>query len=281
MNEPTEITQQNNSLHLQHLLQSLRALDNNQQDEGIDELYHLDRMIMLGELVNGLAHELQNPLSGIKAAIQTISRHTPEDDPNAKVYENIITTTRHLHELVLTILSFARHGEIKHQSLEIARIIHDCVQALQAKHTCEIIQDLQTDLPLIEGDEHFLRLCLMNIFVNAFDVKPEGLKLHISTHFLDRSKNVDLKDYPEFGNPFRCQNGVIQIRVQDNGPGVPSNLVDKIFQPFVSTKKNGTGVGLYFSSQIIRQHHGCIFCRNNKDEGATFTMCIPVKTLKD
>lgn len=270
-----------NSLHLQHLMQSLRDLDHSNQDENLDELYHLDRMIMLGELVNGLAHELQNPLSGIKAAVQTISRQLPDDNPNTIVYENIINTTRRLHELVLTILSFARHGEIHKETVAIESIIHDCVQALQAKHSCNITHELQSSLPKIDGDEHFLRLCLMNIMINAIDVKQDGLQLHISTHFVDRSKNVDLNDFPEYGNPFRCQNGVIQIRVRDNGPGVPEHMRESIFQPFISTKKNGTGIGLYFSSQIIRQHQGCIFCRNNPDEGATFTICLPVTSLDE
>ena len=269
---------EHHSLHLQHLLQSLSRLNLEGGSVNNDLLYHLDRLIMLGELVNGMAHEIQNPIAGIKAAVQSLSRDVEKDDPAYEVYRHIIQTTQRLHSLLQTILQFAKKGEFVFQPVSLNTIVKESIANLQKKHghSVNIFTQFEDDLPLIQGDPQLLLLCLMNIMTNAVEIKPSDLELKVSTQTVVRTHNVDMKQFPELGNPFRCQDGVIQVRIQDNGPGLPDVSPDKVFQPFYSTKENGSGFGLYFSSQIIRQHRGCIFCSNNKGPGATFTLCMPV-----
>ena len=271
----------NNYLHLQYLLQSLKQMNVDSVAIDSDELHHLDRMIMLGELVNGLAHEIQNPLAGIQQSLQSLSRNTSENDPNYLVYKNIINTTNRFHELIHTILRFANKGELHSDPFSINHVVDDCISAICKKKIDSVSLSHQFDnsVPEIDGDEHLLRVSIMNILMNAMEIKPKGLKLQISTHYINRSRNVELNEIPSLEKPFRCDDGVIQLRVKDNGPGIPKGFKDKIFQPFFTTKKEGTGFGLYFSSQIVRQHRGCIFCKNNDDQGCTFILCLPVRGM--
>lgn len=268
----------NNYIHLQYLLQSLKQMDLDSTSIDSGELHHLDRMIMLGELVNGLAHELQNPLAGIQQSLQSLSRNTTENDPNFLVYKKIINTTNRFHELIQTILRFANKGELHSDPFSLNRIVEDCISAICKKKidSVSLSHQLDNSVPEIDGDEHLLRLSITNILMNAMEIKPKGLKLQITTHYIKRSRNVDLKYISSLENPFQYDDGVIQLRVMDNGPGVPIEIKDKIFQPFFTTKKDGTGFGLYFSSQIVRQHRGCIFCQDNDDQGCTFFICLPV-----
>lgn len=272
-------TQENdNVLHLQHLLNSLQQMNTDADSPELESLFQIDRLIMLGELVNGMAHEIQNPIAGIQVAVQSLARDSNPDDPSHGVYQHIIHTTQRLHSLIHTILVFAKQGEIQFQPVPVNLVVKESVANLQKKHANSLSIQTQLDeiLPDIRGNHQMLLLCLMNIMNNAVDAKPQGLELQVTTQLLTRTHNVDMNAYPQLGNPFKCKGSVIQVRVQDNGPGLPSGTIEKVFQPFFTTKEQGSGFGLYFSSQIMRQHRGCIFCSNNNGPGATFTMCLPV-----
>lgn len=266
-------------LHLHAIMEMMAGKDSQSLDEYRDEIHQFDRLAMMGELLNGLAHEIRNPVAGISAAIQTLSRRVPESDPSYEIYRNIRQTSDRLDHLIRSLLSFARTGKPHFRPTAVNEAIGESLSVFESKpgRYGKIVKTLEDGLPPVCADPKLLQQVLYNLFINAYEAKPNGLELEISSHFITRKVVGDFNVVSGgTQNPFRCDKGVIQIRVSDNGPGIPGGDAMKIFKPFYTTKEKGTGFGLYFSMQIVRQHHGCLFARNNPGGGASFVICLPV-----
>ena len=271
------------SLHLHAKMEMMSGGDKNAATVRTSQDAQYDRFAMMGELMSGLAHELRNPIAGISAAIQTLSRRVSQSDPSFAIYQEIRNTTERVDTLVRSLLSFARSGQPKFAPTQVNDIILESLKHLERKvdSTTVVRTNLEENLPLVYGDEKLLQQVFINLCVNALEANRIHLELEVSTHFIPRSKVVDINLDIDADNPFRCTNGVVQVRVKDNGPGIPPKDLANIFKPFFTTKEKGTGFGLYFSTQIVRQHHGCLFARNNEGEGASFVICLPIIDQKE
>ena len=227
----------------------------------------------------GLAHEIRNPIAGISAAIQSLSRSVPAGDPAYPIYQEVRNNIDRLDTLVKSLLAYARMETPKLIPVNINDIIDQSLIIFEshAANGITIHKDMAGGLPLIDGDPKLLQQVMLNVFINAHQAKGSGLVLDIKTCFIP--KGLIVHDIPEVleKNPFRCQNGVIQVRISDNGPGIPDQLMRDIFHPFVTTKPNGTGLGLSISTRIVREHNGCLFAKNNPGPGTTIVMCLPAE----
>jgi len=244
-----------------------------------EEITHIDRLATIGELLSGLAHEIRNPIAGISAAIQSLSRSVPAGDPAYPIYQEVRNNIDRLDTLVKSLLAYARMETPKLIPVNINDIIDQSLIIFEshAANGITIHKDMAGGLPLIDGDPKLLQQVMLNVFINAHQAKGSGLVLDIKTCFIP--KGLIVHDIPEVleKNPFRCQNGVIQVRISDNGPGIPDQLMRDIFHPFVTTKPNGTGLGLSISTRIVREHNGCLFAKNNPGPGTTIVMCLPAE----
>lgn len=228
---------------------------------------HDDRLINIQEttasLVRGLAHEVKNPLGGIRGAAQLLG-HELQRPGLAEYTEVIIRECDRLTELVDRMLGPSRPLNITevnvHQVLEhVARVAVESV----ANRQVHLKRDYDPSLPMIDADEDQLIQALLNIVNNACialdDVKGPEITL----------RTRPLRRFTIHGRLHRL---VVSIEVQDNGPGIPDELLDRVFYPMISGRASGSGLGLAITQAIVRRHHGMIECESRP--GKTFFAVI-------
>ena len=210
-----------------------------------------ERLAALGQLSAGLAHEIRNPLGVIKGSAEMLTQKLGESNPLATELAGYISTeTNRLSELVTRFLDFARplHADLTPQNITavLDRALNDVAQ-LWKSSPVRVEKEYAADLPLVPLDESLCEQAFVNIVQNAYDAMgASGGVLRVGVRKSQTSGN-------EGGN----LDGV-EVRIEDTGPGIPPELREQIFNPFVTTKKSGVGLGLSIVSKIIDGHHGSI-----------------------
>lgn len=211
------------------------------------------RLSSLGELSAGIAHELRNPLGVIAGYTKLLSKKidsslTPTVDA---ISREIIVMDR----IISDFLSFAKPAELNISDIDLKTIIENCVTAVTGERgNIKLNLDIN-GLPVIKGDEVFLRQAFTNLIQNAVEAMPQGGKLTINA-----SSKRDFLD----------------VAISDTGHGIAENIMDKIFLPFFTTKENGTGLGLAIVHKIVVSHGGNIFVDSN-DKGTIFRIRFPLE----
>ncbi|KAA0949787.1 HAMP domain-containing protein [Pseudomonas sp. ANT_H14] len=236
----------------------------NHMTERLGELHHLeaqlrrrDRLHALGEVAMGLAHEIRNPLGIIKTATQLLHRRADLADTDKRHLEYVISEVSRINDLITEFLDFAKPSEPL-RSVQLARplveeILGFCAPELST-HTIDAHIDDQAPGATIYVDAKQLKQACLNLILNAIDAMPEGGRLTVGISTVG-------------------DNTVISIA--DTGQGIPAEMVERIFTPFVTTKASGTGLGLAKVFSIMESHDASIECVSEKDAGATFSLYIP------
>jgi two-component system, NtrC family, sensor kinase len=227
------------------------------------QLVHTEKLASLGELVAGIAHEINNPLSGI-LIFSSLAAKDKRLDPALKGdLETISSEAQRCAGIVKGLLEFARDYQPKMTVCEINQVVLDSLRLVECQSVFQnvaILRQLDSDLPQIMADQNQLKQVFINIFINAGqamqDLKRGELKI-ITTRA---------------GDP---AGGVI-IRISDSGYGVPEEQLGKLFDPFFTTKgTGGTGLGLSVSYGIIQAHGGTITAESSIGVGTTFSISLP------
>jgi two-component system, NtrC family, sensor histidine kinase HydH len=226
-----------------------------------------ERLAALGQLSAGLAHEFRNPLGVIKGSAEMLSQKLKDSNPLATELAGYISTeTNRLNALVTRFLDFARplHADLTPQSITevLDRALVD-VSTLWKGEPVRVEKDYAANLPPVALDESLCEQAFVNIVQNAYDaMSATGGVLRIGT----RSSQINGRDG-------------VEVRIEDNGPGIPVELREQIFNPFVTTKKTGVGLGLSIVSKIMDGHQGFIRvedANNDGKTGARFVLFFPV-----
>ena len=211
-----------------------------------------ERLAALGQLSAGLAHEIRNPLGVIKGSAEMLTQKLGDSNPLATELAGYISTeTNRLSALVTRFLDFARplHADLAPRDITavLDRALHD-VQQLWKGAEVRVEKEYEPGLPLVPLDEGLCEQAFVNLVQNAYDAMNAsgGGLLHVSA----RPRRTTNREG-------RVRDGV-EIRIDDNGPGIPQEFEEQIFNPFVTTKKSGVGLGLSIVSKIIDGHHGTI-----------------------
>lgn len=229
------------------------------------QVYQSEKLASIGRLASGLAHEINNPLNGIKSCLYAIEKE-PENKAQTKEYLDLINEgVFYIENVTKKLLGFVRQQPQITDSLELNDLILNVYRLLEYKlkqKQVEVTLNLFDNLPPIKGDYQLIQEVVMNLFLNSYDAIEKNGKIILSTGIKD-DKNVFLS-------------------VSDNGVGIKEEDLEKIFDPFYTTKEpgEGTGLGLWVSLAIIENHSGQITVNSIPNHQTTFTVTLPAEVSK-
>lgn len=230
-----------------------------------EEILKTDRLAYLGEFSSTLAHEIRNPLAGIKTTAQAFNEELQEDDPRREYLDRIIKEIDRLNDLLRTFFSFAKPKRLNLALYNIRDIIKEVKGLLvkEAEKNGVTIKEIYAySLPPIPLDFNQMQQVFMNLFLNALQAMPGGGELTVEVSRRNSRK------------------GWIQISVNDTGHGIAPEHLPKIFDPFFTTKSKGLGLGLSIIHKIVEGHGGTIEVESFPGKGSIFTLKLPV-AVKD
>ena len=234
-----------------------------------DELAHLSRVAMLGELSGSLAHELNQPLTAIlsnaQAAQRFLAQTPPRVDQLAEILSDIVKSDHRARSVIQRLRAMLRKEKAQHQSLDINDVVEESLRLMRSdllNRDVAVSTDLADALPPVSGERNQLQQILLNFMMNGCDAmhaRETDRRLLVRTH--------------------RNARGDVEISVADRGTGIPEADLERIFEPFVTTKSQGLGLGLAICRSIVEAHGGRLWASNNADAGATLHIELPAKPL--
>ena len=240
----------------------LAALNRELQDS-FEQVKRADRLSAIGQLSASLAHEIRNPLAGIDGAANLIeSEQTPPEMRKASLVI-IRKEVQRLNRLLTNLLDFARPRKPEFQVVHADRLI-DAIVSL-AGHSAQqkditLRKNVPATVPAFEGDPEQMKQVILNLTINAVQAMTGAGEIVLAARQSDSS---------------------VVITVRDQGPGINQEDLDKIFNPFYTTKDVGTGLGLSVVYQIVNQHGGVVAAERNPEGGMTFSLTIPLNQRRD
>jgi two-component system nitrogen regulation sensor histidine kinase GlnL len=250
-----------------------------------DEARRNETLARLGGLVAGLAHEVKNPLGGIRGAAQLLAKRFSEHEEVREYTSVMIREIDRLSRLVEQLLTLGSPPAPEPVPLNVHKVIHE-VLALMATELADkkITVRLEVDpsLPDIHGDEAQLTHVVLNLVKNALEAMPDDGALTITTrmetdfHILRRAAPPSVDGAPAAADAGGVPGQFLRIEVADTGPGFPTAEVHRVFEPFFTTKPHGSGLGLAICERIVAAHGGVIRAENRSAGGARVTVNLPL-----
>jgi signal transduction histidine kinase len=233
--------------------------------EQMKKMQRTEQMVVVGELAAGLAHEIKNPMAGIKVAMSVLSEESYISTEDKSVLQKVVAEITQLEGLMKNFLNFAKPQKPRLETVNVNQVLNTTLTFHLKHHSVgaggfgkiEIVKEFG-ELPPTLADPTQLQQVFLNLFLNALHAMPRGGELGVRTCLEEDGKTI-------------------RIDVSDTGNGIREDLVNKVFQPFFTTKPKGTGLGLAISKQMIEQHNGAIAVENRPGGGVLFTILLPVK----
>ncbi len=239
------------------------------------EVIRMDRLASLGVLASGIAHEIKNPLAGIKTLAQACMEEFESNDPTIEYLTRIINQVNRLNDLLKTFFAYARPKppDKKHHSFPaiLGEVIH--LVSKRMENTGILYKEnIQEGLPEVFIDSQQIQQVLLNLILNAIDAMPEGGDIEVIARSLIvnnyKSKNSHDK------KTGKQLTGSIEILIQDSGTGIDKDKLEEIFNPFFTTKPSGLGLGLSIVHRIIEEHQGEIRVQSKTGQGTSFRLTL-------
>ena len=223
------------------------------------QLVRSDKLAALGQLAAGIAHEIRNPLTSINILIHSLTGNYPAGNSHREDLKVIAEEINRINEIVDQFLRFAKPAPPRLEKAEVLSIIEETLQLLRPqieKQRIEVRKEFQP-LPLILMDREQMKQAILNLLLNAVQAMPKGGHLSLKGRLPEEDRWMKLS-------------------IQDSGVGIPGEDIDKLFDPFFSTKEGGIGLGLSITHRIIDQHDGKIEVESAPGKGTLFTVWLPV-----
>lgn len=242
-----------------------------EKDRTQQRLIQSESLAAIGQLVAGIAHELNNPLASTSSLIQTdielINEQKDKRDIDNELLKDLEFSLKELKRvemIVKSVLGLSRQTQTYVEDVDIKTVIEDALKVLhdQYKYSEVVIEkDYEENLPRVNGNFANLGQVFLNIIKNALQALPDGKgTIFLKTRYIKETNSV-------------------MIECRDTGVGIPTEVINDIFKPFFTTKDvgSGTGLGLYISHEIIKKHEGLISVSSKLGKGTTFTIDLPAK----
>jgi PAS domain S-box-containing protein len=224
-----------------------------------------DKLAALGTLAAGIAHEVNNPVGIISTRAELMLREPGVTEQQTADLQVVLRQARRVGKIVTGLLSFARQSPGTREPVDVNAIIDDTVGLVEdpmRKSRVALRLELDRNLPRILGDPTTVQQVILNLLTNAREAMTDGGEVRIET-----ALGGEAADH-------------VRVTVSDTGPGMPPDVVAKIFEPFYTTKTHGTGLGLAVSYGIVRDHGGTIDVESKPGEGTRFVLTFPVATAR-
>jgi len=236
-----------------------------------------DRLAALGEMAAAIAHEVKNPLAGIEVMAGILKRQLPEMEDAQSILRDIIKEAKMANAIVLEVLDFVRPIRLQVERTSLADVIRDAISMAEShvqRGDVRVEVDLPDDLAQIHGDQHQLRQLFTNLLTNAFEAMSGHGHVRICAQALPAEEETTAGN--DANNP-----PMVQVEVLDDGPGVPPEVMDRIFSPFFTTKPQGSGLGLAIVRKIVDAHDGRIDVSARAEKGTRFRVTLPLSSGQD
>lgn len=218
------------------------------------------RLAAMGEMAARVAHEIRNPLGSMAIFATILERELGADPEKQQLANHITTGIKSLDNLLSNMLLFASSPEARLKSADIRKVVEDSLLLAKGHEKRGVSVKAEfCGVTTIMADSGLLRQLFLNLIINAIDAMDEGGVLKVRTRIVE-----DTRSYME-------------IKVSDTGRGIGKEHIDRVFDPFFSTKDRGTGLGLAIVSAVVNAHSGFIDVASSPGEGTTFTIGLPIK----
>lgn len=223
-----------------------------------------DRLATLGEMAAMIAHEVKNPLASIEVMAGLLRRQIPDREDLRGLLTDIINEAKMANAIVVEVLEFVRPIRLQMDRTSVPRVVEEAIPLAEnkvARRGTAIETDVQGDLPAIQGDHHQLVQVVSNLLMNALEALDGAGRIRIRARLVP----ADLDG-----------TAAVELKIADDGPGIPGEITDRIFNPFFTTKPQGSGLGLAIVRKIVDAHDGRIDVSTSAAQGTTFTVMLPV-----
>ena len=234
----------------------------NSLNEQMNQMQRAEQMTVVGEMAASIAHELKNPLTGIKIALQMLLENKNLSESESEIAYASFSQIKRMESLIKEVLDFARPKEPEYSSTNVNALVEETVSFIEAvssqsngNSSVKVVKSLEAAMPEIMVDPMQIQQAVMNIVLNAYDAMPKGGTLGISTTLSDSS---------------------VVIAVSDTGEGIKEKDMARIFKPFFTTKVKGTGLGLSIIKGIVERHGGGINMESTAGVGTKVTLTLPI-----
>ena len=226
-------------------------------------LAHHQRLSAMGEMSAKLAHQIRTPLASALLYISNLLKGNLADEERNKFVSKALSRLQHLENVVEDMLSFSRVGDLGQTMVALSEIMEETQHAMELaldNAGCRLIIHEKADNIFITANRDALLGVLQNLLTNAMQACSEEGMFWVTTHIVDQYHGIPSVD----------------IEVKDNGPGINHELIDKIFEPFYTTREKGTGLGLAVAKAVVENHGGSIWVESSDTGGTTFVIRLPI-----
>jgi two-component system NtrC family sensor kinase len=249
------------------MLNSLRERYRRQKAESEIRLLQSEKQASIGKLAAGVAHEINNPLTGVLTFTHMLLRRKDIGDDVRSDLQKIVTATERVRKIVKGLLDFSRQTKLDIEQLNVNRLVRSAISLVENQALVKGVSlnfKPGEELPLLTLDRDQLESVILNIILNAFDAMEPGDSITLSTGIGVSANHASQKG--------------VEIAVADTGCGISPENLDKLFDPFFTTKEvgQGTGLGLAVSYGIVERHGGTIRVQSEVGRGSTFTIWLPI-----
>ena len=236
-----------------------------------EQLRQTERLAELGTLASGMAHEIGTPMNVILGRAEFLQRKTKDHD-TAKGLQTIIDQIERITKIMNQLLTFARRRPIERRPTNLNKVVEEALEMLQERfkrHRIELVTEFSPSLPQADADPHQISQVVLNLAINALHAIGDNGTLRIRTAVV-----------PVQGQPGNHPADMIEVSMTDGGHGIASEDLDKIFNPFFTTKEvgKGTGLGLTVVHGIVQEHGGHILVESSVQKGTTFRVRLPISS---
>ena len=243
-------------------------------NEQMQNMQRAEQMRLVGEMAAGLVHEVKNPLAGIKASIQILLQEGNALEEDRMILTAVLGEVNRIESLMKSLLAFARPPKPQFVPVDMNSVVESSIAlslpyssvASGSRKAVDIVKQPDARLPMVTADPGQMQQVLLNLLMNAVEAMPEGGTLTVRTSPSAENQSVQ----------------GIQIEITDTGKGIDEETRKKLFQPFFTTKRKGTGLGLAVSKRFVEMHSGTISIHENPGGGTTFRIflpCAPVESI--